>query len=689
MISLPGDEENLPIIKQSAKKQPSTRTKVPNPTTFSNKRSQRYLMPETFRPSAIETDFSLHLDGFDYNYERPQTTRACATGGDDDSAFKFDFQRPLTSRKKELKSILNYHFEHEGTSKRTLARGPSATSTTTVSKDKKSANKTRLDKSDTTTSSKNQKQMTNSLSYSNLKPTTTTTLLSATRRKLLYNRSQETLNTTDKTANKENSAPKKLSTTTTTRSETPKARISAIKPSITSLLNNKKKGSLTPKVNKSGSKGDGSAAATAASSPGGRQMVNLEEVIYQEGKFWNILEGLRSGQDIGGHCSDWIQLTAETTLVDVDKLFRDEKTRRAIRQFLILETMAVVVTDYMLVESKDAQQVLLSHLKNLFYYIHQSFLIFCSFILTRLPSESNHNIWAYTIKSLINTRQGPRKASSLTLKQNNEIIQSILKTLSHSAERRDKQTIKPCDSTKKPIFVALSSILKHIDRMSLDKCRNIIKKARDASVSVKPDRASIHRYIDEEEEESQVLNLNTDEPYLPPHANPNGYTLVLDLDETLIHYFDEEEDDVGGHFLIRPGTEDFLEEMSQHYELVVFTAGMQDYADWVLDQLDPHGFIKYRLYRQHTEYDGNVYIKDLSRLGRDLDKTLIIDNVPENFQRQPDNGIYIKTWIDDMTDTAFEQLTPLLLGIVDHQIPDVSAALKQFRQELLDQMDET
>lgn len=40
--------------------------------------------------------------------------------------------------------------------------------------------------------------------------------------------------------------------------------------------------------------------------------------------------------------------------------------------------------------------------------------------------------------------------------------------------------------------------------------------------------------------------------------------------------------------------------MSKYYEIVIFTAAMQDYADWVIDQIDPEGYIKYRLYRQHA-----------------------------------------------------------------------------------------
>ena len=77
-------------------------------------------------------------------------------------------------------------------------------------------------------------------------------------------------------------------------------------------------------------------------------------------------------------------------------------------------------------------------------------------------------------------------------------------------------------------------------------------------------------------------------------------------------------------------------------------------------------------------------MKDLSRIGRDLSKTIIVDNIAENFQLQPDNGIFIKTWIDDMNDTALLELAPLLKQIVNKKVPDVRDALRKFRDQMLD-----
>ncbi len=106
--------------------------------------------------------------------------------------------------------------------------------------------------------------------------------------------------------------------------------------------------------------------------------------------------------------------------------------------------------------------------------------------------------------------------------------------------------------------------------------------------------------------------------------------------------------------------------MYKLYDVVIFTAGMQEYADWVVDQLDPTGsLITHRLYRQHTinrEVDSDLplIIKDLSKIGRDNSRTIIVDNIAENFLLQKDQGIFISTWYSDLEDTALRDLIPLL-----------------------------
>ena len=49
--------------------------------------------------------------------------------------------------------------------------------------------------------------------------------------------------------------------------------------------------------------------------------------------------------------------------------------------------------------------------------------------------------------------------------------------------------------------------------------------------------------------------------------------------------------------------------MSKYYEIVIFTAALPDYADWILEKIDPNNLVKYKLYRQHCCSNGKNYIK--------------------------------------------------------------------------------
>ena len=60
-------------------------------------------------------------------------------------------------------------------------------------------------------------------------------------------------------------------------------------------------------------------------------------------------------------------------------------------------------------------------------------------------------------------------------------------------------------------------------------------------------------------------------PYLK-NESIKKLTLVLDLDETLIHFKMDERDESKGLLRLRPGLFEFLDSMEKYYELVIFTA---------------------------------------------------------------------------------------------------------------------
>ena len=172
------------------------------------------------------------------------------------------------------------------------------------------------------------------------------------------------------------------------------------------------------------------------------------------------------------------------------------------------------------------------------------------------------------------------------------------------------------------------------------------------------------------------------ELYLPPSLTQKK-TLVLDLDETLVHSqfgaFNIPSDVVINieienelheiHVLIRPGVKEFLEKMSKLYEIVIFTASISKYAGPLLDILDKEKFCSFRLFREHCTLINSSFVKDLKKLGRDLKNIIIVDNSPLAYLLNSDNGLPILTWFDDKYDQELYKITPVLEFL--SEVPDV------------------
>lgn len=160
-------------------------------------------------------------------------------------------------------------------------------------------------------------------------------------------------------------------------------------------------------------------------------------------------------------------------------------------------------------------------------------------------------------------------------------------------------------------------------------------------------------------------------------------TLVLDLDETLIH---SQHDGLGRAAIVKPGkpadftlnvvidnhpvsffvhkrphVDFFLETVSKWFDLVVFTASMEVYGKAVCDKLDEKKIIfKKRYYRQDCRLEFQSYTKDLHQVNKDLGSVFILDNSPGAYRHYTENAIPIKSWFSDPYDTCLLNLLPML-----------------------------
>ncbi|KAK9836188.1 hypothetical protein WJX81_007747 [Elliptochloris bilobata] len=187
-------------------------------------------------------------------------------------------------------------------------------------------------------------------------------------------------------------------------------------------------------------------------------------------------------------------------------------------------------------------------------------------------------------------------------------------------------------------------------------------------------------------------------PLLPPQApaHRGQLTVVLDLDGTLVSSFTPRRAPAlppgstsyvvgrggrlnpGGVFVVeRPGLAAFFARLAEFAEVVLFTAGLEDYAKPICDELDSRygGAFHARLYRPATTACAAYpCLKDLSRLGRDLRRCVLVDDTPLAFLAQPDNGIPIFNFRGDVDDRVLvEAILPLLATLA--AAPDVRPVL--------------
>lgn len=159
-------------------------------------------------------------------------------------------------------------------------------------------------------------------------------------------------------------------------------------------------------------------------------------------------------------------------------------------------------------------------------------------------------------------------------------------------------------------------------------------------------------------------------------------TLVFDLDETLVHCNERVEirsdvvltvnfgngNSIDAGVNIRPFARECLEELAKYYEIMVFTASNENYAQSVVNFLDPrHEIIQYFLSREQCILTKEgLFIKDLRVIGnRNIEDIILVDNAAYSFALQINNGIPILPFYDDKSDRELVYLTKFLINLVN------------------------
>ena len=394
-------------------------------------------------------------------------------------------------------------------------------------------------------------------------------------------------------------------------------------------------------------------------------VLNIEEILMTEEKLSAVISCISNGITCEEECFDWFNSYFNTALSNyIEKYFIKEEFIKVIRIAINLNVFSLMLC-YDISYNPEAFNELQYKLNEMMNYNHEILILISKYLSNKIIDSKN--LWVNKLQQLI-MKYEP------TIKNANH----IMKDIAFYCNILLKLIPEILSIYQSPEFI---DIMNNIEGLTSHALYHIY-------------REKIHRIINQNGsifasssyfKNNNKLNVNIPIPYLKNNSNKQ-YTLVLDLDETLIHFKPNPNNEESGTIKIRPFLMEFLEKIKDYYELVVFTAATQEYADPIINALDPNQKyfdFEHRLYRKHTIIIDNDFVKDLSKLGRDMSRIIIVDNMEQNYKLQKNNGITIRPfWGKDNEDTALKDLLDILVKIAEKKL-DVRMGLKLFKEDII------
>ena len=406
-------------------------------------------------------------------------------------------------------------------------------------------------------------------------------------------------------------------------------------------------------------------------------ILNIEDILMDSDKYMNIINCIKKGNYCYDECFEWWNFYFNSSLCNqFDKYFVVEKNKKVIQYANNQELFSII-----LCYDLSFQPILYNHLSSLLLELilyHYKVLILISKYLYSKIIISGYNIWVKKLENMI-------KDNKSDLCYIIEEIKGICRTISNIQRiilRNYGTVLEYKDNSRK--IKDLANIYRNIPNIKIDDLNTFFRDKIYKILNKKGSVVASTSYI--EENKLIIIENKIPVPYLTKGTHKK-YTLVLDLDETLIHFKIDPVNETKGVLQIRPGLFEFLNGIVKFYELVIFTSSTQDYADHMINLIEQEKiYFDYRLYRNHTTIIGRDFVKDLSKLGRDLSRIIIVDNMAQNFRLQKENGITIKSfWGKEVDDRALIDLLPILLNIAKNNM-DVRNGIAYYKNDILNKV---
>ena len=391
-------------------------------------------------------------------------------------------------------------------------------------------------------------------------------------------------------------------------------------------------------------------------------VLNLEELLMTEEKLSAVINCIQDKKPCAEECFEWMNSYIQSDLINhIEKYFVKEQFIKMIKISINANIFSLILCYVISIDEKIFE----NFWNNLFEIMkinHRILILMCKYFSNKIIDR---NLWVEKLKQLISGYDSGIKNTF-----------QIMKEISIFCNFLQNLIINILNVYPKLELISIYNSLQNISSIELISIyRENIHKNMNQNGSIFASSSYFRT--------NKINTTNVKYPFLEKKSNKK-YTLVLDLDETLIHFKPNPNNDSSGKIMIRPFLYDFLRSVKKYYELIIFTAATEDYANPIINAIEKdEKFFEHRLYRMHTTIIDNDFVKDLSKLGRDLNRTIIVDNMKQNYKNQPDNGITIRPfWGKDVEDTALVDLLDILKKIAENNM-NVISGLKYFKEDII------
>ena len=392
------------------------------------------------------------------------------------------------------------------------------------------------------------------------------------------------------------------------------------------------------------------------------EILNLEELLMIEEKLSAVINCLRDKKQCAEECFEWMNSYVQSDLIyHIEKYFVKEQFIKLIKISINTNIFSLILC-YIISLNEKIFEKIWNNLFEIMNINHRILILICKYFSNKIVDR---NLWVEKLKQLISSYDSSFK-NTLQIMKEITIFCNYLQNLIQNI-----LSIYP-----KLELISIYNSLQNISSIELISIyREKIHKNMNQNGSIFASSSYFRT--------NKINTSNIKFPFLEKKSDKK-YTLVLDLDETLIHFKPNPNNDSSGKIMIRPFLYDFLRSVKKYYELIIFTAATEDYANPIINAIErDEKYFEHRLYRMHTTIIDNDFVKDLSKLGRDLNRTIIVDNMKQNYKNQPDNGITIRPfWGKDVEDTALVDLLDILKKIAENNM-NVVSGLKYFKEDII------